>query len=261
MKNNFSRRNFLIKTSKGLAGAAVASALANKVLASTPQTAKNKSPQYNISCEFGVEGGVPHDAKGRDEELKAIHELGAGFIVCQFAPQNFKQGAENKGWIGSAKDFSDLALACKKYNMSYFVNQEATNYSKEGDFLDEKGNDIMAHPDKTHRWDLTGNVLENATANKEFRGVLYDEAEHGQMRRFSNTNGGSDTQSSHKVFPYFAATDGMTLEQAYDAVYKSAKAVADNYRKHGVIPMTEDVFPAMLLTFARAGWDISALNL
>jgi hypothetical protein len=257
MKKNFTRRSFLINTSKGLAGAAVVSVMGNQLIASNPKSAK-KSPKPKINCEFGVEGGLPHEGIALDESLKALRELGAEFIVCQFAPQNFKEGAKtrNNGWVGSAKDFSDLALACRKYNMSYFVNQEATNYSKEGDYLDEKGNDIMAHPDKTHRWDLTGRVLEDATANKEFRGVMYDEAEHGQMRRFSNTNGGSDSQSAHKVFPYFAATDVMTLEQAYDAVYKSAKAVADNYRKHGVVPMTEDVFPAMLLTFARAGWDI-----
>jgi hypothetical protein len=265
MKNNFSRRSFLIKTSKGLAGAAVVSAFASnlefipKALATPPHDAKGKGSKSGLYCEFGVEGGVPREAVALDEAMKAIRELGAEFIICQFAPKNFnpKAKARNNGWTGTAKDFNDLALACRKYNMTYFANQEATNYTVDGEVLDEKGNDVMAHPDKTHRWDITGKVLEDATANKEFRGVMYDEAEHGQLRRFSNTNGGSDSQSSHKVYPYFAATDGMTLEQAYDAVYNSAKTVAANYRKHGVIPMTEEVFPAMFFTFARAGFDIA----
>ena len=77
------------------------------------------------------------------------------------------------------------------------------------------------------------------------------------MRREANTNGGEDNNSTGRVHPYFAATDGMTLEQAYDAVYKSALNVAENYRKMKVTPMTEDVFPAMLFTFARAGFDIA----
>ena len=75
------------------------------------------------------------------------------------------------------------------------------------------------------------------------------------MRREDNTNGGSDSKSTNRVHPYFAATDGMTLEQAYNAVYSSAKAVAENYRRAGVTPMTEDVFPVMIHTFARAGFD------
>jgi len=59
------------------------------------------------------------------------------------------------------------------------------------------------------------------------------------------------------VHPYFAATDGMNLEQAYEAVFKSAEEVANNYRKAALSPMPEDVFPAMLFTFARAGFDIA----
>jgi hypothetical protein len=264
MKNNFSRRNFLIKTSKGIAGAAAVSALAGnldlipKVLAAAPQAAKNKASKAGKTCEFGVEGGVPREAAALDESLKAISELGAEFIVCQFAPKNFnpKAKSRNNGWTGTAKDFSDLALACRKYNLSYFANQEVTNYTVDDELLDEKGKDILAHPGNVHRWDIAGKALAEAKEFKEFRGVLYDEPEHGQMRRFSNTNGGSDSQSSHKVYPYFAATDGMTLEQAYDAVYNGAKAVAKGYRNNGVIPMTESVFPVMQSIFARAGFDV-----
>jgi hypothetical protein len=263
MKNFITRRIFLKKTSKGIVGAAVVSAVGynldinSKGLPSTQKAAKNKSLVAK-TVEFGIEGSAPREAEALDIFMKAASDLGAGFIVCQFSPERINPGARpNRGWEASEKGFGDLALACKKYNMTYFANQEFTNYSKEGDILDKDGNDILAHPDKTHRWDITGKTLEIATKNPEFRGVMYDEAEHGQMRRELNTNGGSDSNATHAIHPYFAATDGMTLEQAYDAVFNSAKAVAGNYRSKGVIPMTEEVFPAMIFTFARAGFDIA----
>jgi len=262
MKNNLSRRNFLRKSSAGLTGFALLTAVGSNpffLAASNPRSSKDKSALSKTGCEFGIEGSAPHKSKELDAFLKAAGDLGAGFIVCQFAPKRVPIDAKTNDdtwrWEGTEKDFNALALACRKYDMSYFVNQECTNYSVPGEFLDKNGHDVMAHPDKTHRWDLTGEVLEAAKKQPEFRGVLYDEAEHGQMRRTSNTNGGGDNSSSGKVHPYFAATDGMTLIEAYEAVYKSARAVAENYRKNGVIPMTEDVFPAMIFTFARAGFD------
>lgn len=258
MKNKFSRRSFLRKVSQGVAGATAFSVLSNNftlipgVFGSTPEKTMN--------CEFGVEGSVPHEARALDEFLKATRALGADFIVGQFSPKNYNPAIKknNSAWLweGTRENFKDLSLACRKYNMSFFVNQEVTNYTKEGDILDEKGNDILAHHGNTHRWDITGELLKDAAANKEFRGVLYDEAEHGQMRREANTNGGDDSHASKGIHPYFAATDGMSLEEAHQAVYRSAKAVAENYRKMGVVPMTEAVFTAMQLIFARAGFDI-----
>jgi hypothetical protein len=263
MRNYLSRRNFLKKTSKGIAGATVVSTIGYRFdfyPGSQPFT-QQKSFISGNSCEFGVEGSAPREAEELDVFLKASRDLGAGFIICQFAPEYTKPKATDKydnwTWEGSEKGFKDLAVACRKYNLTFFANQEITNYSKEGDLLDKEGKDILAHPDKTHRWDITGKQMESAIKNPEFRGVLYDEAEHGQMRREVNTNGGDDSQGTGRVHPYFAATDGMTLEQAYDAVYKSAWNVAENYRKRGLSPMTEDVFPSMLFTFARAGFDIA----
>jgi hypothetical protein len=60
MKNFLSRRSFLKKTSKGLAGAAAISVVGYsfdpypKVLNSTQQAEKNKSSVSKIVCEFGV---------------------------------------------------------------------------------------------------------------------------------------------------------------------------------------------------------------
>jgi hypothetical protein len=88
-------------------------------------------------------------------------------------------------------------------------------------------------------------------------GVFYDEAEHGQLRREQGTNRDSDLTKPRIVLPYFAATDGMTLEQAYEAVYKSARVVAEGYREMGVSPVLEAVFPALFFPLARAGFDIA----
>lgn len=266
MKIFLSRRNFLKKTSKGLTSAMVIYAFINpsdlirKAMGSTHVKAQDKNYIFNGTCAFGVEGSAPKEVQLLDEFLKACQDLGAEFIVCQFAPKNFnpavKSQSETWCWYGTEKDFNDLANACRKHNMTYFANQEVTNYSKDGEILDENHNDVLAHADKTHRWDITGKLLLNSSKNPEFRGVLYDEAEHGQMRREVNTNG-SNESSTDQIHPYFAVTDGMGLEQAYNAVYKSARKVAENYRKAGVTPMTEHVFPAMQFTFARAGFDIA----
>ena len=262
-----SRRFFLKRTSEGLAGAIVFSSFGHsleyslKDLTLTKQETKRNSLMSKTVCEFGVEGSAPREADELSLFLKATRDLGAQFIVCQFAPEytspNARDNYDSWCWDGSEKGFGEFAASCRKYGLTFFANQEITNYTREGDMLDKNGKDILEHPDKTHRWDITGKQLEAALKNPEFRGVLYDEAEHGQMRRETNTNGGEDSKSTGKVHPYFASTDGMTVIQAYDAVYKSATDVAHNYRKRGLIPMTEDVFPAMLFTFARAGFDIA----
>jgi hypothetical protein len=251
------RRNFLKRTSKGLASIAAASCAGSTsfcLVACTQKVNKEKSKGSGITCEFGVEGGFP----GPETEelmpyLKGVHELGAEFIVVQFRPDSVNP--TRRGWKGRDQDFKALAIACREFNLTYFVNQECTNYSTPGTFLDEEGNDLVANPDQTYRWDLTGEVLESAIKYPEFRGVMYDEAAHAQMRREKNTNGGSDSVSSGEVHPYWAVTDGMTLVEAYESVYKSVRTVALNYREKGVTPMTEHVFPAMLFTFARAGFD------
>jgi hypothetical protein len=222
------------------------------------RTVAAQSPENSSApaggCEFGVEGSVRGDARALPVFLKAIKDLGATFMICQFTP---KRDTMVAGWPAGPHevDYRDFAAACRQAGLTFFANEEITNYSEEGKFLDANGHDILAHPDGTHRWDITGELLGRLAKLPEFRGVVYDELEHGQMRRDRNTNGGSDSRSTGRVHPYFAATDGMTLEQAYDAVYRSAKAVADNYRCAGVTPMTEDVFPVMLHTFARAGFD------
>lgn len=260
MNEFVNRRRFLKKTSKTLVSVAlfpvfVFDFTANDFFLGLEGSRKRNS-HSNPACEFGVEGSAPQKLDKLDAFLRAIGELGAGFIVCQFSPE-FRTSptkAVTEFWEASEKGFNDFALACRKYNLTFYANQEVTNYSLEGDILDKYGKDILAHPDKTHRWDITGKKLNEALKNPEFRGVVYDEAEHGQLRRGLNTN--EHGHGTGRIHPYFAITDGLSLEQAYNAVYTCAKDVADNYRNKGVIPMTEHVFPAMMFTFARAGFDI-----
>ena len=262
MKKKLNRRIFLKKTSKWIVGTSMVSAVGfsfdfnNKDLSSNQKVTRKKFPDSKTACEFGVEGSAPQEAEALDVFLKATRDLGAGFIVCQFSPeQRTSPTGTSEFWEASEQGFNEFALTCRKYNLTFFANQEVTNYSLEGDILDKDGNDILSHPDKTHRWDITGNLLESALKNPEFRGVVYDEAEHGQLRRGLNTN--DHGHATGRIHPYFAITDGMTLEQAYNAVYESASSVAMGYRRKGVSPMTEDVFPVMLFTFARAGFDIA----
>ena len=46
------------------------------------------------TCEFGVEGGAPRDAESLPGYLKAVHDMGAEFIVCQFGPERYAPGPE-----------------------------------------------------------------------------------------------------------------------------------------------------------------------
>src|ERR1035437_10590642 len=92
MKIVLSRRNFLIKSSKGLAGAGVVYVFSNNLnLAPDWLSIKPKNNDSTlvsgIVCEFGVEGSAPREAEELDIFLKATRALGAGFIVCQFAPE------------------------------------------------------------------------------------------------------------------------------------------------------------------------------
>lgn len=206
-------------------------------------------------CEFGVEGDILFEftkekTSLQEKEslplLEAIHDLGATFVVSQFWPEKDIESTINK--------FCHFATLCREAKINgFYANQEITNYSKDNEFLDEQGNDLIRSSDGCHRWDLSGELLKVISRIPEFRGVLYDEAEHGQIRRERNTNGGEDGKSSGQVHPYFAATDGMSLQEAYNAVYTSAKRMADNYHREQVDMLTEHVWPIMFHTFARAG--------
>ena len=56
--------------------------------------------------------------------------------------------------------------------------------------------------------------------------------------------------------PLFAPTQNLGVRQAYEAVYQGAKRQAEKYRQVGYSMMTEQVFPVMFHTFARAGADV-----
>jgi hypothetical protein len=213
----------------------------------------------NHPCEFGVEGPAPHDlpdvklaesvVRRSSEELpvflKATKDLGAEFFVCQFTPPQNTAAAKSRAWIGTEgtqDNVRSFAAACKKAGLTFFINQEITNYSEPGEFLDRGGVDMLAHPDGSHRWDVKGDLLDTLVTLPGFRGVLYDEPEHAQTW-------------DKRQRRYFAVTRGMDLFEAYGAVHASAKNVADSYRKAGTSIMTEHVFPAMFHTFARAGID------
>ena len=186
--------------------------------------------------------------------LRASKKLGAGFVVFKCIPKGDGLAAVSVT-RHFEMDVAALGAACDQAGIGFVLNQEITNYSKEGSFVDAKGRDILAHADGTHRLDLTGTYLQGLKRLPAFCGVLYDEMEHGQLRRHMNTNGGSDDANTWRVHPVFAATDGMTVEQAYEAIVHGAQGVAQQYRGAGVTPMSEHVFPVLLHAVARAGFD------
>ena len=139
MKKDISRRNFFSKTSRGLTGLALLSAAGSyplSVFASSQKKSKKLNP--GSICEFGVEGSAPQNRESFDLFLKSVKDLGAGFLVCQFAPKRVPVEAKTNDdtwqWGASDNDFEDFSLGCKKYNLSFFINQECTNYSQKVNF-------------------------------------------------------------------------------------------------------------------------------
>ncbi|MDX9792813.1 MAG: hypothetical protein RBU24_04865 [Kiritimatiellia bacterium] len=206
-------------------------------------------------CTFGIEASfAPWDAGSLPAFLHASKKMGAEFVVFKCIPKGDSLAAVSVT-TRCELEVQALDAACKQAGIGFVLNQEITNYSKEGTFVDAKGRDLLAHADGTHRLDLTGACLQGLKRLPAFCGVLYDEMEHGQLRRHMNTNGGSDDANTWRVHPVFAATDGMTVEQAYEAIVHGAQGVAQQYRGAGVIPMSEHVFPVLLHALARAGFD------
>ena len=106
----------------------------------------------NISCKFGIEGGSLIEFKnekisgfdhGELKELyKAIRKLGIDFVVCELWPESND--------IKMLNSIKEVARIFYKNKLDFFINQEMNNYSKEGDILDDKGNDLLKTPDGCH---------------------------------------------------------------------------------------------------------------
>ena len=257
--------------------------------ASRGQDAKDAGRQTNAPCEFGVEGDTPHGAPAMAKEelttpfirkcfkepgkvwgqsdaempafIRATRDLGATFFIYNAIPEQNTPQARRLRWVGndgSEEGFRRFAAICKGAGLTFYVNTQACSYSKPGDFLDKQGKDLMAHPDGTYRWDVSGNLLETLSALPECRGILYDEAEWETFRNENNCHGGSegDNVSTRQIHPLFAPTQNLGVREAYEAVYQGAKRQAEKYRKVGLCTLTEQVFPVMFHTFARAGANV-----
>jgi hypothetical protein len=253
------------------------------------QDSKDTVRQTNTPCEFGVEGPVPRSTPimakaelttpyiqkcfkepgklwGRsDAELQgfmqAIHDLGATFLIHVATPEQNTPQARRLRWIGSDGSeggFRRFAAICKNAGLTFYLNTTISSYSKPGDFLDKQGKDLLAHPDGTYRWDVSGKLLETLVTLPEFRGFLYDECEWETFRNECDSHGCSegDNVPTHQIHPLFAPTQNLGVRQAYEAVYQGAKRQAEKYRQVGYSMMTEQVFPVMFHTFARAGADV-----
>src|SRR5205823_1845754 len=57
--------------------------------------------------------------------------------------------------------------------------------------------------------------------------------------------------------PCLANTNGMSMEQAYDALVASCRRIHDEHYQGKLITATEQVWPDMFHIFANAGWTIT----
>jgi len=101
-------------------------------------------------------------------------------------------------------------------------------------------------------WMAPPRVLAAAKESGRCLGIVFDECDHNQIdihvkwksNRFDGIH-------------YFAETEGMTLDEAYEAVLQAATQKRRKYDQAGVGPvMSEHLYPAMMHLLARAGFAI-----
>ncbi|UUZ96508.1 hypothetical protein LJK87_20715 [Paenibacillus sp. P25] len=166
-----------------------------------------------------------------DAFLNALQGLGADFYVHHVAP----------GLEGYAALLQDIAEA----GMDLCLGNEY-------------GNINGPWTDGTNRYDVPDEAVLQAAQSGRCIGSLYDEPEHLQI------NAGQYRKDGW--FPHWADTDGLSLGAARDRVERSAASqvrhVESLMERAGLasrpsMPLiSEQVFPTMFHTLARAGMDL-----
>lgn len=109
----------------------------------------------------------------------------------------------------------------------------------------------------TNRYDLPDEAIIEASTSGRCIGLLYDEPEHLQI------NAGQYRKDGW--FPHWGGTDGLNVAQSRSRVEQSVRARAHHVQQvveraglssTSVPLISEQVFPTMFHTFARAGMDL-----
>ncbi|WP_019180772.1 hypothetical protein [Microbacterium yannicii] len=115
----------------------------------------------------------------------------------------------------------------------------------------EYGNINGPHVAGTNRYDVPSAVIRAAAEAGRLAGVLYDEPEHLQIH--------ADQYRKDAHLPHFGQTDGMAAETAVAVIDATVRGIVSDVESaagstaSGVPVLSEQVFPVMFHTLARAG--------
>ncbi|MDR1612303.1 MAG: hypothetical protein LBT97_05905 [Planctomycetota bacterium] len=159
---------------------------------------------------------------------ESVRELGVEFIVWHVHPVEI-----DTGHIQKAIEF------CRRDGLGYLFNTEVVNYlPPEARFAADGG--------KTYRWDLGASLLNQVKDDPLFLGVVYDEPL--LMQSLAGA-----VVFNRPVPPYFADTNKMTPEKAFDAVAGRIDELSAHYRQYNARMVLETLLPDASFVGARGG--------
>ncbi|MCY1719652.1 hypothetical protein OU798_04825 [Prolixibacteraceae bacterium Z1-6] len=171
----------------------------------------------------------------------ALEALGVEFVVYHYKGPTGAIADEVKKMEQLGKRFSDK-------NLKVVVNVESGNWKL--DMFSSDGYNWVRQKDDLHLFKFPPEVLKSLNQSPAVWGVQYDELEHSQITRNL-----SITLRNPGIEPVtLAETTGMDFKDADEAVFKGARALADECKNQGAeYVLSEHVWPVLFHNFARAG--------
>jgi hypothetical protein len=112
--------------------------------------------------------GVDNQLRADPALMLGFRDQGINFLQVHMSPPAARQ-----------REFNDLLAFCRATGLRFAINNESANWSTNAPGPD--GRCRFVAPDGCHRWDLSPEALDAATATGLFEGVVYDEGEHMQL--------------------------------------------------------------------------------
>ncbi|MDR0353778.1 MAG: hypothetical protein LBI02_10705, partial [Opitutaceae bacterium] len=176
----------------------------------------------------------------------AIAELGAEFLMDHYF-EVATGGTLRENEAATRARIKALGDYLGQSGLDYVFNLETANWTPRKDYIPGQ-NMFEPHPG-SHYYQVPEPVLEALAKMPGMKAVCFDEIEHVQIS--------SGLKSRPSEYPALADTRRMTLPEANAALVARLMQIREYYKKHGVAPVAENVWPVMQHLFARAGWTVS----
>jgi hypothetical protein len=175
----------------------------------------------------------------------AVAGLGAEFLMDHYF-EVATGGTLRENEAATLARIKTLGDYLGKSGLDYVFNLETANWTPRKEFV--PGQNMFEPYPGTHFYQVPAPVLEALAKMPGMKAVCFDEIEHAQISSGLKRPG---------ECPALADTRRMTLPEANAALVARLVQIREYYKKHGVTPVAENVWPVMQHLFARAGWTVS----